>query len=159
MRTGAAPSNFLLMKTWQKVLLILLIPVSAISLVWLGMAYAAPELPAPLAAMVDKAKQQDRKLVLLLTGSAWCIDCKRLENNILATPEWKAFATNEIVMETFDYPEDRSAPTPAHEELRKLPGFRGYPTFVVSDASGKLLALRDGTNMTTADLITWIRSL
>ena len=147
------------MQTWQKVLLILLIPVSAISLVWLGMAFAAPELPASLAAAVDKSKKKDRKLVLLITGSAWCIDCQRLENNILDTPEWKVFAADEIVMETFDYPEDRSAPTPAHDDLRKLPGFRGYPTFVVSNASGKLLALRDGTNVTTAGLISWIRSL
>jgi len=37
--------------------------------------------------------------------------------------------------------------------------FPGYPTFVVSNASGKLLALRDGTNVTTAGLISWIRAL
>lgn len=147
------------MKTWQKVLLILLIPVSAISLVWVGMSYAAPELPASLAPAVDKAKKQQRKLVLLITGSAWCIECQRLDHNILSTPGWKAFAADEVVLETFDYPEDRRAPTLAHEELLKLPGFRGFPTLVVSDATGKLLALRDGTNVTASELIAWIRSL
>ena len=147
------------MKTWQKVLLILLIPVLAISGVWLGMAYAPPELPASLAPMVEKAKKQDRKLVLLLTGSAWCPACQELEKNTLATPEWKEFATHGIVFETFDYPADRSFPTPAHEALTQLPGFRGYPTFVVADASGKLLAFRDGGTVTAPELIAWIRSL
>jgi thiol:disulfide interchange protein len=147
------------MKTWQKVLLILLIPVAAISAVWIGMAYAAPELPASLAPMVDKAEKQDRKLVLLLTGSAWCPACQELEKKTLATPEWQTFAAAEILFETFDYPADRSFPTPAHGDLTKLPGFRGYPTFVVADASGKLLALRDGAAVSPADLIAWIRSL
>ena len=147
------------MKVWQKVLLILLIPVTAISLVWLGMAYAAPELPAALAPAVDKAKKQNRRLVLLLTGSFWCVACQALEKNVLTTPEWQAFATGEVLWETYNYPEDGSAPTPAHDALRKLPGFRGFPTWVVADPSGKLLALRDGTNVTAADLMTWIRSL
>ena len=147
------------MKTWQKVLLILLIPLVAIAGVWFGMAHAAPELPASLAPVVDKAKKQGRKLVLLLTGSDWCPACQQLEKDILTTPEWKTFISGEVLLEVFDYPADRTAPTPAHEDLRKLRGFRGYPTFVVSDASGKLLALRDGTDVTTADLITWIRSL
>lgn len=147
------------MKTWQKVLLILLIPVGAITAVWVGMAYAAPELPASLAPMVEKAEKQDRKLVLLLTGSAWCPACQALEKNTLTTPEWKAFAASGIVFETFDYPADRSFPTPAHGDLVKLPGFRGYPTLVVADGTGKLLALRDGGNISAADLIAWIQSL
>ncbi len=147
------------MKTWQKVLLILLIPVGAISGVWIGMQHAAPELPAALAPLVDRAKKKDQKLVLFITGSTWCIDCKRLEHSTLSTAEWKDFSTKEIVLETYDYPADRSAPSPAHEALRHLPGFRGYPTFVVAKASGKLLALRDGTNVTAPELIAWIRSL
>ena len=147
------------MKTWKKVALILLIPVLAITAVWCGMALAAPELPAALAPAVARAEKQKRKLVLLLTGSTWCIDCQRLEKNAFATPAWQAFIKDEILLETYDYPEDRSAPTPVHEALRQLPGFRGYPTLVIASPAGKLLALRDGSSISAAELIAWIRSL
>lgn len=147
------------MKVWQKVLLVMLIPVSAIALVWVGMAFAAPELPASLAPVVDRAKTQDRKVVLLLTGSAWCAACQALEKNTLSTPEWRTFAAEGIVWEVFDYPADGAAPSPAHGDLRRLPNFRGYPTLVVADQGGRLLALRDGSNVTAGELIAWIRSL
>ena len=68
-----------------------------------------------------------------------------------------AFAAKEIVFQKYDYPDPSSAPTPAHQDLLKLPGFEGFPTLVVADGDGRILGMRAGYG--GGDYLEWIRSL
>lgn len=120
---------------------------------------AGGDLPKTVSGQVAKAKTMNRKLVLLITGSDWCPACIAMEKNMLVTPEWQAFAAKDIVFQTYDYPNGGEAPTPAHEDLLKLPGFQGFPTLVVADGSGKVLAMRAGFSGGAQDTIAWIKSL
>lgn len=109
--------------------------------------------PAPAAASVDwttdysaalaAAKSGDRKVLLYFTGSDWCGWCKRLTREILATPEFAAYAAEELVLVKLDFP--RALPQPPelvkqNEQLARRYRIRGYPTVVMLDASGRTLA-------------------
>jgi len=115
------------------------------------------DLPKSLASPVAQGRVLKRKVVILITGSAWCPACQAMERGLLTTPEWAAFVKNEIVFQKYDYPDPSSAPTPAHQDLLKLRGFEGFPTLVVADGSGSILGMRAGYG--EVDYPAWIRSL
>ncbi len=119
---------------------------------------AGLKLPDTQTAAVGKARAAGKKLVILITGSKWCPPCQLLEKQVLSTPEWEAFAKNEILFEIYDYPAAGDAPTPAHRDLVSLEGVRGFPTVVVADQGGNVTGMRSGFGGDPADLISWIRS-
>ena len=69
---------------------------------------------------LDAAKKlgADKQLPILLnfTGSDWCYWCKLMEKNIFTKPEWKAYATNHLVMVLIDFPRDKSAVPEKYKE-------------------------------------------
>ncbi len=91
------------------------------------------------AAAVAAAQGTGRKVLLLFTGTDWCSWCKRLEGEILDTPEFKDYAREHLVLVKLDFPRR----LPQSEELkaqnRRLQqqyGIEGYPTVVVLNDSG-----------------------
>lgn len=147
------------MNSWVKLLLIIAVTFLVIRTMRQGWSVAGGELPKSVAGLVTKAKSLDRKLVLLITGSDWCPACQQMERGMLSTPEWAAFAAGEVVFQVYDYPNGGESKSPAHEDLLKLPGFEGFPTLVVADASGKVLGMRAGYGGGSGDYMQWIRSL
>ena len=142
------------MKPWMKLLLL------AAGGYWLFTTMnhgSGGELPKSLAGPVALGRTQQKKVVILITGSAWCPACQQMESGLLSTPQWLAFAAKEIVFQKYDYPDPSSAPTPAHQDLLKLPGFQGFPTLVVADGEGSILGMRAGYG--EVDYLEWIRSL
>ena len=117
------------------------------------------EMPKSTQGLVARAKTKHRKLVILMTGADWCGACKAMENGMLNTPEWQGFAEKEVVFEKFDYPNGGEATTRAHEELKHLPGFQGYPTMLVVNGNGKILDMRVGFSGGPGEYISWIKSL
>lgn len=92
------------------------------------------------AAAVKEAKAQNRQVFLFFTGSDWCGWCKRLNREILATPEFAQFAGEKLVLVELDFP--RSKPiSPAvkaqNAKLAKEHGIEGYPTVIVLDGAGR----------------------
>ena len=92
----------------------------------------------------SKAQAQakaDKKLVLLdFTGSDWCGWCMKLDREILATPEFKRFADEHLVLVKIDFPMHR--PQPADERARNAElaarfQVQGYPTLVLLNAGAK----------------------
>lgn len=149
------------MNSWVKLILIVAVTVVVVRAMragW-GSEGGGGELPKSVMGLAHKAKAKDQKLVLLITGSEWCPACQSMERGMLCTPEWTVFAGKEIVFHVFDYPEGGQPTTPAHMDLLQLPGFRGFPTLVVANASGKVLGMKAGFAGGAADYIGWIRSL
>ena len=71
---------------------------------------AAREVPAELAWQTDYAaalalaKKQNRKTFLFFTGSDWCTWCARLDREVLSTPDFKRFASENLVLVKLDFP-------------------------------------------------------
>ena len=91
-------------------------------------------------AALTQAQAEGKQVFLLFTGSDWCVWCKRLDQEILATSEFKDYAAGKLILVKLDFPKS----TPQSDELKaqnkqlaQQNNIRGYPTVVVLDSSGK----------------------
>ena len=87
-----------------------------------------------------EAKASNKLLLLDFTGSDWCVWCKKLHAEVFTQPEFQAYAKDNLVLLTVDFP--RSKPlTPEtkkqNEELARKYDIQGFPTIIVLNGNGK----------------------
>lgn len=88
------------------------------------------------------ASSTSRPILTLFTGSDWCGWCKRLDGEVFSKPEFKQFASQKVVMLKIDFPRgipQTDAVRQANRALQTQYGVRGYPTVVLTDATGREL--------------------
>ena len=94
----------------------------------------------------DKALAQaktEKKLVLLdFTGSDWCGWCIKLDKEVFSKADFKAFAKDNLVPVTLDFPHGKKLPKHTADQNEKLKSqfkVSGFPTLVLLDAEGKTI--------------------
>jgi protein disulfide-isomerase len=90
-------------------------------------------------AALEQAKADDRRVFLFFTGSDWCSWCKRLNKEILSTPEFTKFANDKLVLVELDFPNAKSQPKAVkaqNAQLAQRYKIEGYPTVIVLDSAG-----------------------
>ncbi len=83
-----------------------------------------------------RAAARGTKLILLFTGSDWCVWCKRLEKEVLSKPEFLDMATNEFEYAVLDFPSEKKQDeqvTKRNNALSDKYGVKGFPTILVVD--------------------------
>ena len=81
-----------------------------------------------------------KPLLLFFTGSDWCGWCIRLQKEVLKTPEFAAWAKENVVLVELDYP--RKVPQTEdikkqNNELQMAFGIQGFPTIILANATTK----------------------
>ena len=92
-----------------------------------------------------KQAAAEKKLVLVdFSGSDWCGWCKKLDKEVFAKEEFLKVATNSYVLLMIDSPsDDKLLSAKAKEQNPKLVekyGVRGFPTVLLLDAKGEVVA-------------------
>ncbi|HLF51614.1 thioredoxin family protein [Flavobacterium sp.] len=89
---------------------------------------------------LEISKKTKKPLLLFFTGSDWCGWCIRLQKEVLKTPEFAAWAKDNVVLVELDFPR-RTPLTPElqkqNNELVQLFEVRGYPTVWLVNAATK----------------------
>ena len=91
----------------------------------------------------QEAKSQHKLLLMDFTGSDWCGWCIMLDKEIFSKPEFKEYASKNLVLLELDFPRRKeiSAATMAqNQRLAMQYQIQGYPTIVVLDSNGKEVA-------------------
>ena len=91
---------------------------------------------------LSQAKSEKKLLVMDFTGSDWCGWCIRLNKEILSTPEFAAYAQENLVLVELDFPRRKpqsEAVKAQNAKLAKKHGIRGYPTVIVLNGDGKVV--------------------
>ena len=107
----------------------------------------APEVPiqgvswrTDYRAALTEAKEQNRHVFLFFTGSDWCGWCKRLNREILSTPEFAKYASEKLVLVEIDFPRQKAQSADLKKQnatLQHIFQIEGYPTVIVLDKAGK----------------------
>jgi thioredoxin-related protein len=116
---------------------------------------APPETPHDTAAIAAKsgwltsyeqaqkeAQSKNRLLLMDFTGSDWCGWCIMLDKEVFSKPEFKEYASKNLVLLELDFPRRKQMPPETaaqNEKLLMKYGIQGFPTVVVFDSSGKPL--------------------
>ena len=91
----------------------------------------------------QEAKSQNKLLLMDFTGSDWCGWCIMLEKEIFSKPEFKEYASKNLVLLELDFPRGKKLPAETSQQNQRLAmkyQIQGFPTMVVLDGSGKELA-------------------
>jgi protein disulfide-isomerase len=86
------------------------------------------------------AAEQEKHVLLNFTGSDWCPWCIRLDKNVFSTPEFKEFASSELVLVKVDFPKKHQLSqkqSEANQSLARKYRVRGYPTLIMLNSQGR----------------------
>ena len=91
----------------------------------------------------QKEAQDKHKLLLMdVTGSDWCGWCIMLDKEVFSKPEFKEYASKNLVLLELDFPRSKKMPPETAKQNERLAvkyGIQGFPTVVVFDSNGKPL--------------------
>lgn len=91
-----------------------------------------------------QAANEGKQILVNFTGSDWCAWCAVLEREVFSQKEFLDAAKDKFVLVFIDSPQDKSLLSEsAKSQNKKLVndyGIRGFPTVLVLDAGGKLIA-------------------
>jgi thioredoxin-related protein len=95
----------------------------------------------------EEAKASHKLLFVDFTGSDWCGYCIRLDKEILSKPQFKDYASKNLVLLEIDFPRRKpqvDAVKKQNEELAQQYQIEGFPTIVVLNGEGKKVWRYDG---------------
>ena len=82
------------------------------------------------------------------TGSDWCPWCQKLDKEVFATPEFKAYAKDHLVLVSLDYPQEKPQDPAVRKQNQALAQQYDqdgvFPLQVVLDSEGKTIKVFEG---------------
>jgi len=92
---------------------------------------------------VQIAKKESKAVLINFTGSDWCKWCFKLNDEVFSQEEFEKYAQENLVLVKIDFP--RSIPQSNetkyyNQSLAQKYGIQGFPTILIMDNTGKLVA-------------------
>jgi thioredoxin-related protein len=118
---------------------------------------------------IDKAKnraaQENKNIILVFSGSDWCIPCMRLEKNIWESADFISYSKEHFIMLRADFPKkkanalskDQQADNDKLAETYNKDGL--FPYVVILDKNGKIKGSTGYKNNTPAEYIALLHSI
>jgi thioredoxin-related protein len=91
---------------------------------------------------MQKAKQENKAVLVNFTGSDWCIWCQRLSNEVFTKSEFEKFADDNLILVKIDFPRniEQSAETKMYNnQLAQRFGIQGFPTVLLFNSQGRMV--------------------
>jgi len=95
----------------------------------------------------QQAKASHKLVLLEFTGSDWCGYCFQLDRAILSQPQFKDYASKNLVLMEVDFPRGKAQSVDTkrqNQQLAQRYQIEGFPTLVVLDGEGKTVWRYDG---------------
>ena len=147
----------------------LLLVAAVSSLAFSGALRAEPSWETDYKKAQEQAKSDKKLLLVDFTGSDWCGWCIKLNREVFSKPEFKDYATKNLVLLEVDFPRAKAQPDAVRKQNQELAHeyqVQGFPTLVVLDSDGKKLAelgyadaIPAGSRQETADPATFVALL
>lgn len=92
---------------------------------------------------VAQAKKENKAVLVNFTGSDWCKWCMKLNDEVFSQSEFETYAEQNLVLVRLDFPRNiqQSNETKMYNNsLAQRYGIQGFPTILVFDNQGKMVA-------------------
>ncbi|OGV66772.1 MAG: hypothetical protein A2498_12980 [Lentisphaerae bacterium RIFOXYC12_FULL_60_16] len=104
---------------------------------------AGTDWPTDFEAARKSAAELKRPILIDFSGSDWCGWCIKLDKEVFSTEPFKSFARDNLVLMLADFPNRTPQPDALKKQNEALAGrygIQGFPTVLLLDAEGKVLA-------------------
>jgi thiol-disulfide isomerase/thioredoxin len=110
-------------------------------------------------AALNAAAESGRPVLTIFTGSDWCPHCKTLEDNVLATDTFLAWASDNVVLLMIDLPQQGISPAvrSARSQVCIKYGVRTFPSALLIGSDGQKITVKKGYNGQSA--ATWVSEM
>jgi thioredoxin-related protein len=111
-----------------------------VSLLLASPAFAELSWTTDLPKAMEKAKSENKLVMMDFTGSDWCGWCIKLNKEVFSTPEFAEYAKKNLVPVEVDFPRKKELSAEqkkANLELQNKYKIEGYPTIIVLNSEGK----------------------
>ena len=88
----------------------------------------------------EQAKTANKLVLLNFTGSDWCGWCIKMDRDVFSKPEFKDYASKNLVLLTIDFPRTKEQPVDLrrqNQELAARYNIEGFPTIIVLNGDGR----------------------
>ena len=106
-------------------------------------AVADPVWHDSLSTAIGEAQSNDKLILANFTGSDWCHFCVKLKDEVFKKPEFKAWASDNVVLLEIDFPKRTQLPPEIQKQndmLQSQFNISSYPTVLLLDAEGNVRA-------------------
>lgn len=90
----------------------------------------------------EKAKAENKTVLVDFTGSDWCSWCIKLDREVFSKNEFQEYAADELVLVEIDFPKRKSLSDEQmnkNKALMKKYGIRGFPTILLIASNGEIV--------------------
>lgn len=90
-----------------------------------------------------QALEKNLPILADFSGSDWCGWCIKLDNEVFSQDAFKEYAKENLVLFLADFPNSKPQPEEVQKQNKALAekyGIRGFPTVLLFDAEGNVLA-------------------
>jgi len=91
---------------------------------------------------LQKAKTENKAVLVNFTGSDWCVWCQKLSAEVFSQSEFEDYADDNLILVRLDFPRsiEQSAETKAYNnQLAQRYGVQGFPTILFFNSQGKMV--------------------
>lgn len=95
-----------------------------------------------LESALQKAKTENKAVLVNFTGSDWCQWCIKLSDEVFSKSEFEDYAEDNLILVRLDFPRsiEQSAETKAYNnQLAQRYGVQGFPTILLFNSQGKMV--------------------
>lgn len=110
----------------------------------------------------SQSKLNNKPILLVFSGSDWCSWCVKLDKEVFSTPEFKKWATDNVIMVIADFPALKQLSpeiTAQNEHLKQTYNITGFPTVLLLDSEGNIIARTGYQHGGAANYIPHLESL
>ena len=91
---------------------------------------------------LQKAKTENKAVLVNFTGSDWCVWCQKLSAEVFSQSEFEDYAEDNLILVRLDFPRsiEQSPETKLYNnQLAQRYGIQGFPTILLFNSSGSLV--------------------
>jgi thioredoxin-related protein len=91
---------------------------------------------------LQKAKIENKAVLVNFTGSDWCVWCQKLSAEVFSKGEFEDYADDNLILVKIDFPQsiEQSAETKFYNrQLAQRFSIQGYPTILLLNSNGNLV--------------------
>ena len=96
----------------------------------------------------EHAQNEQKNILVILTGSEWCAPCKKMDDRVIASEEFQRYANDNLVIFLVDLPGGglhlNSTVYKAYSEFKKRYEAERLPSLVLTDSYGKKIKTLKG---------------